>query len=129
MKLPWRPAVMLIVTAPLDLLMDSPPSPVVTTLIHRYAMIGSATVEELIDIGGLVLKAADQKPIVGATVARLDGSDTATTDAQGRYVFTGLRRGEHKFRASATGMTAIERKIDIPAAPPADHIFQLVIAP
>ncbi len=125
MKLPWRPAVMLIVTAPLDLLLDSPPSPVVTTLIHRYAQIGSAAVEELIDIGGLVLKAADQSPIAGATVARLDSSDTATTDAQGRYVFTGIRRGVHKFRASATGMTAIERDIDIPADPPVTHIFQL----
>jgi hypothetical protein len=129
MKLPWRPAVMLIVTAPLDLLKDSPPSPVVTTLIQRYAQIGSAVIEEWIEIGGLVLRAAGQSPIEGATVQRLDNNDTATTDAQGRYVFTGIPRGIHKFRASALGMTAIERNIDIPAAPPSDHIFQLVIAP
>jgi hypothetical protein len=125
MKLPWRPAVMLVVTAPLDLLMDAPPSPVVTTLIQRFAQIGSAAIEELIDIGGLVLRAADQAPIPGALVERLDGSGTATADAQGRFVFTGILRGVHKFRASAPGMTPIERDIDVPADPPATHIFQL----
>lgn len=125
MKLPWRPAVMLVVTAPLDLLMDAPPSPVVTTLIQRFTQIGSAVIEELIDIGGLVLRAADQTPIPGALVERLDGSDTATADAQGRFVFTGILRGVHKFRASAPGMTPIERDIDVPADPPATHIFQL----
>jgi uncharacterized protein DUF4255/carboxypeptidase family protein len=125
MKLPWRPAIMLIVTAPLDLLRDSPPSPVVTTLIHRYAEIGSATIEELIDIGGVVLKALDQTPISGALVERLDSDEKETTDSQGRFVFTGIQRGVHKFRASATGLTPIERNIDIPADPPATHIFQL----
>jgi len=125
MKLPWRPAVMLVVTAPLDLLVDSPPSPVVTTLIQRFAQIGSATIEELIDIGGLVLKAADDSPIPGALVERLDSKDTATTDAQGRFVFTGIGRAVHKFRASAAGMTPIERNIDVPADPPATHIFKL----
>jgi hypothetical protein len=125
MKLPWRPAVMLVVTAPLDLLVDSPPSPVVTTLIQQFAQIGSATIEELIDIGGLVLKAADDSPIPGALVERLDSKDTATTDAQGRFVFTGIGRAVHKFRASAAGMTPIERNIDVPADPPATHIFKL----
>jgi hypothetical protein len=125
MKLPWRPAVMLVVTAPLDVLRDSPPSPVVTTLIQRYVPIGSAVIEESIDIGGLVVKAADQSPIAGATVARLDSNDTATTDGQGRYVFTGIERGVHGFRASAAGMTPVQRDIDIPADPPATHVFQL----
>lgn len=125
MKLPWRPAVMLVVTAPLDVLRDSPSSPVVTTLIQRYTPIGSAVIEESISIGGQVLKAADQSPIPGATVARLDSNDTATTDAQGRYVFTGIERGVHGFRASAAGMTPIQRDIDIPDGLPDTHIFQL----
>jgi hypothetical protein len=125
MKLPWRPAVMLVVTAPLDLLRDSPPSPVVTTLIQRFTLIGTTTIEELIDIGGLVLKAVDDSPIPDALVERLDSVDSATTDAQGRFVFTGIGRGIHKFRASAAGMTPIERNIDIPADPPATHVFKL----
>jgi hypothetical protein len=55
MQLAWRPAVMLVVTAPLDLLLDSPPWPIVTTLIQRYTLIGSAGVEQSIDIGGFVV--------------------------------------------------------------------------
>lgn len=125
MKLPWRPAVMLVATAPLDLLLDSAPSPRVTTFIQRFAQIGSTTIEELIDIGGLVLKAVDQTPIPGALVERLDTNDTATADAQGRFVFTGISRGVHRFRASAAGMTPLERDIDVPADPPATHVFQL----
>ena len=50
MQLAWRPAVMLVVTAPLDLLLDTPPSPIVTTLIQRYTLIGNAAVEQSIDI-------------------------------------------------------------------------------
>ena len=125
MKLPWRPAVMLVVTAPLDLLRDSGPSPVVMTLIQRYAVIGGAQIEEWIEIGGLVLKAAGQSPIAGATVTRLDNNEQVTTDAQGRFVFTGIQRGVHTFRASATGMTTVQRDIEVPADPPATHIFQL----
>jgi len=125
MKLPWRPAVMLVVTAPLDVLRDSPSAPMVTTLIQRYVPIDSAVVEEQIDIGGLVLKAADQSPIAAATVLRLENNETAVTDAQGRYVFTGLLRGVHAFRASAIGMRPLQRAIDVPADPPDTHVFEL----
>lgn len=125
MKLPWRPALMLVVTAPLDLLVDSPPSPVVTTLIERFTQIGSTTVEELITIGGLVLKAADDKPVNEATVQRLDSEEISRTDSQGRYVLTGIPPGLHKFRASATGFTPVEKDINIPADSPAKYIFKL----
>jgi len=125
MQLPWRPAVMLVVTAPLDLLLDSPPSPIVTTLIQRYALIGTSTVEQRIDIGGFVLKAADGSPLPGATVTWTDESQAVTTDSQGRYIFTNLLPGVHSFIASAPGMTSINRNIDVPADPPDTHIFQL----
>lgn len=125
MKLPWRPAVLLVVTAPLDVLKDSAPGPMLTTLIQRYALRDTTTVEELIEIGGLVLKASDDSPIGGAMVVRLDSHETATTDAQGRFVLTGIRRGVHKFRASATGMTPVERDINIPVDPPVNYIFKL----
>lgn len=129
MKLPWRPAIMLVVTAPLDVLKDSDPSPVLTTLLWRFVPIGSpatepATEEEIM-IGGLVLNAADQSPIPGATVTRLDTNEAATTDARGRYVFAGLQRGVHTFRASATGLTTVVFRIDIPTDPPAKHVIQL----
>jgi hypothetical protein len=125
MQLPWRPAIMLVVTAPVDLLLDSAPSPIVTSLIQRFALIGTTAVEEQIDMGGFVVKAADGTPIAGATVDWLDQNQTTSTDSQGRYLFTGIHRGVHQFRASALGMTPVTRSIDVPADPPATHIFQL----
>jgi hypothetical protein len=125
MQLPWRPAVMLVVTAPLDLLFDSAPAPIVTTLIQRYTLIGTLGVDQFIDIGGFVVKAADGSPIAGATVNWIDQNQAATTDSQGRYIFTGILPGVHNFSASAPGMTTLNRSINIPADPPATHIFQL----
>jgi hypothetical protein len=125
MQLPWRPAVMLVVTAPLDLLLDSPPSPIVTTLIQRYTLIGTTGLEQRIDIGGFVVKATDGSPIGGATVNWVDENQAVTTDSQGRYIFAGILPGMHSFAASAPGMTTVNRNINIPADPPGTHIFQL----
>jgi uncharacterized protein DUF4255/carboxypeptidase family protein len=126
MKLPWRPAIQLVVTAPLDLLKDSPPEPLLTTFIQRYVVISpTATPDEFIQIGGWVLRNADDSPITGANVERMGTEERAQTDAQGRFTFAGLRRGIHRLRASAAGMTPIERDLDIPAGPPEDHIFRL----
>jgi hypothetical protein len=125
MQLPWRPAVMLVATAPLDLLLDSAPSPIVTTLIQRYALIGGAGAEQRIDIGGFVVKASDGSTIAGATLNWVDGNQTVTSDSQGRFIFTGIMPGIHSFTASAPGMTSLNRNIDIPADPPATHVFKL----
>jgi hypothetical protein len=125
MQLAWRPALMLVATAPLDLLQDSPPSPIVTTLIQRFALIGTSGLEQRIDIGGFVVKAADGSPIAGASMTWVDGNQAVTTDSQGRYIFTGILPGIHSFTAAAPGMTPVNRNIDIPADPPATHVFQL----
>jgi Pvc16 N-terminal domain/Carboxypeptidase regulatory-like domain len=125
MKLPWRPAIMLVVTAPLDVLRDADPSPPLTTLIRRFTLVGTATIEEEIMIGGLVVKAADQSPIAGATVTRLANNQVATTDALGRYAFTGLPPGVHIFRAAAPSMSPVDRSINVPSDPPETHVIQL----
>lgn len=126
MRLPWRPAIMLVVTAPLDLLQDSAPAQAVTTFVQRFGLIGSDETHEWIDFGGFVVRAADNSPIAGATVTRLPQGVSATTDAQGRYLFTGLQRGMQRFRASAPNLRAIERDIDIPGDPGSSHTFALV---
>jgi hypothetical protein len=130
MKLPWRPAIILIATAPLDLLLDAPPAPLMTTLVQRYGIgdpIGAA--EEFIQIGGWVLRAADESPVAEATVRRLGPGgailEETTTDAQGRFTFRGLRRGITRLEASAAGLTTLARDLDLPVAPPEDHIFAL----
>jgi hypothetical protein len=130
MKLPWRPAILLIATAPLDLLLDSPPAPLVTTLVQRFGIgdpIGAP--EEFIQIGGWVTRAVDDTPIAAAVVRRLDAGgavlEEVTTDAQGRFSFRGLRRGIVRLEASAPGLTTITRDLDLPVEPPEDHIFAL----
>jgi hypothetical protein len=135
MKLPWRPAIQLVVTAPLDLLKDSPAEPLLITFIQRYVLAtlnaqnvlvaATSTADEFIQIGGWVLRNADDSPIAGATVERIATGERVLTDAQGRYTFAGLRRGIHRLRASAATMTPIERDLDLPAGPPEDHIFKL----
>ena len=134
MKLPWRPAVQLIATAPLDLLQDTPPVPPVTMFIQRYgisldAQNMSSGVDEFIQIGGWVMDGATNAPLAGATVQRLDGGgatlEAVTTDAQGRYTFLGLRRGTHTVRASAPGKAPQQKNLVLPDALPADLVFTL----
>jgi hypothetical protein len=125
MRLPWRPAIMLVVTAPMDLFQDSPPAQAVTTFVQRLGRIGEADSEEWIDIGGFVIRAADNQPIAGATVTRLPQNQSTTTDSQGRYLFTRLKRGMQRLRASAPSLRAIERDIDIPGDPGSTHTFAL----
>jgi hypothetical protein len=127
MKRAWRASAHLVVTAPLDLLFDAPPEPTVVTLIQRYAVIEApaGSVEERIIIGGWVLRAADNSPIPHASVERVGTGVGTQTDEAGRYRLTNLVRGVHRLRASAPGMTAIERNVDVPAGPLADQIFTL----
>jgi hypothetical protein len=81
--------------------------------------------EERIQIGGWVLKNSDGSPIPGATVTRVDTGAVVQTDSQGRFVFIGLLPGIHSLQASAAGFAAITRDLDVPAGPPADHVFRL----
>jgi hypothetical protein len=130
MKLPWRPTIQLIATAPLDLLVESAPAPAVTTFIQLYGPSGATTgFDELITIGGWVLSNADDTPIPAATVQRVTpGGEVlgeTSSDAQGRYTFTGLRRGPIRLRAVAAGFAASVHDLTIPDALPDEHIFRL----
>jgi hypothetical protein len=125
MKLPWRPAILLTATAPLDLLQDEAVGPPVVTLVQRTLLIGTSAVEERVLIGGRVLRAADDAPVVGASVRRIETGEEAPTDGQGRFSFGGLRRGTHRLRVSAPGLTPIERDLDVPDGPSDQHTFRL----
>jgi hypothetical protein len=134
MRLPWRPAIQLVATAPLDLLQDAPPATLVTTFIQHYGLtLDGANLaglaEEFIQIGGWVIDSATQGPLAGATVQRLGSGgvvlEGVTTDAQGRYTFLHLRRGTHTVQASFTGKAALTQDLDIPNDPAAKLIFAL----
>ena len=125
MKQSWRPALQLVVTAPMDLLLDAPPDPVVLKLIQRYALTGTTIAEHRILIGGQVVRAGADDPIVGARVELVAGGQESFTDSRGRFTFLGLSPGLHRIRASAPGHTPLERDVDVPGAPLSDHIFEL----
>ncbi|GJD64335.1 Pvc16 family protein [Methylobacterium frigidaeris] len=125
MKRAWRLAVQLTVTAPLDLLLDGPVEPLVITFIQRFLTTGSATAEQRIQIGGRVVRAVGGAPVEGASVRLMAAGREITTDSRGRYSFAGLQPGLHRIRASAAGLTPLERDVSVPDGPPADHIFEL----
>jgi hypothetical protein len=133
MKLPWRPAIQLIVTAPLDLMRDQSLGPAVLTLVQRYAVIDSGgNPEEVLILGGWVLDATSSNAIADAIVQRTLGTganlrvlEEARTDAQGRFVFPGLRGNIHNLNATATGYTDLPRTLDITTATINDHIFRM----
>lgn len=127
MKLPWRPTISLIATTPLDPLLDSPPAPPMITLVQRFGGINAAsnTFEELITIGGLVLRLAGGAPVAGAMVERIATGAQVKTDSQGRFSFAGLRAGTHQFHVTAAGLTPFDGAIVIPGGPPESHIFKL----
>lgn len=127
MQLPWKATVSLIVTAPVDPLFDAAPSPLMVTFVQRFGGVNSAPAdfEELIQIGGWVLKKADDSPIANATVTRVDTGEQTMTDVLGQFTFTGLHRGMQTFSAAAAGMSTLEKTINIPVASADDHIFRL----
>ncbi len=130
MRLPWRPALQVVATAPIDLLQDTPPAPLLATLVRRATAMGGAGVDERITIAGWVLRDADGSPLLGAAVDRLDMTtgtviETATTDAQGRFIFDGLQRGTNRLRATAAGLGPLQRDLNLPQTTPDDHVFRL----
>jgi hypothetical protein len=125
MKLPWRPAIQLVATAPLDLVYDLPPATRLTRLVERFATVGGGTVEEWIQLGGWVVRQADGGAVADATVRHVASGRAVTTDGEGRWTMTGLRRGTHAFRASAPGLTADAHDIDVPDGAAMQHVFHL----
>ncbi|WP_437569813.1 Pvc16 family protein [Sorangium sp. So ce542] len=125
MKQPWRPAIALVATAPVDPLLDAPAGPPVVTFVQRTGLIGAATFDELVHIGGWVLRQGSDQPIPGATVRSLSSGKEVTTDAQGRFSFADLRPGIYRFRASAPGRAPLEQDIDVPGGDAQSHVFRL----
>jgi Pvc16 N-terminal domain/Carboxypeptidase regulatory-like domain len=127
MQLPWRPAIQLIATAPLDLQQSMAPGPLVTTIVQGYRRtdMSEGVQDERIQIGGWVIRTADGSPISGASVVLLDTGALALTDSEGHYAFAGLKRGPIRLRASAQGLTPIERTLNIPVSLLDEQVFRL----
>jgi uncharacterized protein DUF4255/carboxypeptidase family protein len=130
MKQPWRPAVQLVATAPLDLLQDAPPDFPVVTLVRRLARFTppddkGPLLDESIAIGGWVVRAADGTPIEDAEVTRVaTGSRTKTND-KGQFLFNRIPAGRHRLRAVAKGFPPKDQWLDVPNGQLNDHVFRL----
>jgi hypothetical protein len=118
----WRPAIYLIVTLPLALLIP-PAGPPVTTpsaVIHRTDRPGAP--DELYFIGGRVIDAtlSPEQPLAGAWVAISlpDGRRLATlrTDLLGRFIFKDLATGSYRLEWRAEGRPVpAPREIIVPS--------------
>jgi hypothetical protein len=116
---PWKPAVYLVVTTPF-FQAKRQFGTLVTTRITEYRQAGRPeTAETWIDIGGTVRDPLGQ-PVAKARVSLTPptpdlGSQTTTTDVQGRFVFGGLREGQHTITVQATDLGPLTTPISIPS--------------
>ena len=117
----WKPAVYLIVTLPVARRTKTT-SPMVTTKITEYRLIGSTQPGEiLIQFGGQVLDARQPQlnPVTDAWVELATSTGTrlrtTRTDQLGRFVFGELSEGPYRLRARATGLGETTRAIDVPS--------------
>jgi hypothetical protein len=105
----WRPAIYLIVTLPLALLMPPAGPPVTTaaTTVRRSDRAGQP--DQLDFIGGRVIDATQTpaQPVEGAWVQLSEPNGrrrgTILTDAQGRFIFNNLAPGPYRLEWRAEG--------------------------
>ncbi len=125
---PWRPAIYLVVTVPVALLVEVL-GPMVTTTITSYQPTGADGPnggEVWLQIGGHVWNTAvvqpdgSPAPLAGAWVQLEDPvggqvlQRTATT-ALGRFTFDRLARRQYRLRVGAPGMGERDRVVDVPS--------------
>ena len=98
--------------------------PIVTTKFSGFGA-GEAPIDEtLVQIGGRVVNAGSA-PIAGAVVDVLDAGLRARTDADGRYEFGRVPRGNRNVRVVAVGFQPSTRTIPVPGTFPEDYDFTL----
>jgi Pvc16 N-terminal domain/Carboxypeptidase regulatory-like domain len=108
---PWRPAVYLVVTVPIE----SPAAELAPPVTVQTIRVG--TPEAVHRIGGTVSDPAGA-PVPGAWV-RVETPDgatqrTVTTTESGRYVADRLRAGRYRVRVRVAGLGEQAREIDVP---------------
>ena len=109
-----KPVVDLVVTMPVAHAerLSGPP---VTTLFAEYGTPEHRALEELVAIGGVVRLQPSLDPVRGAWVRLVELDRTATSNAAGQFVFTGIRRGSYTLEAGAASHATVSRPIDVPS--------------
>jgi hypothetical protein len=125
-----RPAIHLTVTIPVVLKIEDDDYPVVTTLTGRYGA-SALSVDVRVSIGGIVRRQGTLDPVPRAAV-RLRYLEPApprgpvrraTTDANGRFTFSGLSNGRYDLTVIAGTATASDT-IVVPAES-GEYVIQL----
>jgi len=115
---PWKPSVYLIVTIPIELLIEVA-GPMVTTRITEYRQDGQpGSAETWVQIGGEV-----KTPTGGAVsdawvqIETRSGTplETTRTNEQGRFTFADLRPDQYRLRARVAGLGEKIREVNVPA--------------
>ena len=80
-------------------------------------------------VSGRVTNTANSQGIPGAQVCVVSSSQCATSDAQGNYSITSVAAGSQTVRATASGFTAAEQNVTVPASDTVTANFALVSTP
>jgi hypothetical protein len=110
----WKPVVDLIVTMPVAHA-ERLAGPPVTTLFGEFGTPEHPALEELVAIGGVVRLKTSHVPVQGAWVRLVELNRTATSNAAGQFVFTGIRRGAYTLEAGAVSHATVASPIDVPS--------------
>ena len=120
----WKPVVYLVITIPVELLLEVA-GPMVTTTITEYRQVGSQEPGEVwIQIGGTVINTRVNPPIVvPGTWVQLEtpaGKPLQTTesDSEGRFKFGNLQAGHYRLRAWAVSLGERLPPVDIEVPSP-----------
>jgi hypothetical protein len=114
LETPPRPALLYVVTMPVDLEVALE-SPLVLTRTTRYRRGGDGAVaDEGVHIGGIVRDRTGQ-PLAGATVAAAGESHEATTNAAGQFVIPNVDAGTVTLRVSRIGRSAKQFTFQVPS--------------
>ena len=65
------------------------------------------------EVGGRVLDAATQEPIVDAVVRLPDANVLAVTDSSGRFLLRGVPTGTHSWQISRIGYAAWNEDVEV----------------
>jgi hypothetical protein len=115
LDLPPRPALIYVVTAPVDLDITIEAPLVLTREVRLHNSRDGVAAATLLRVGGTVLD-REQRPVADATVQiKGRGMEPAVTDAEGRYALTPLAPGEITLVVTRPGAGEREYPITIPS--------------
>ena len=93
------------------------------TVTANFSLVAAPTTGT---VSGRVTRASNSQAISGAQVCVLSSNQCATTNAQGNYSITNVAAGSQTVRATASGFTAAQQNVTVPAGGTVTANFSLV---